>query len=48
MLLGSATGAVMATLLSPDALHDWGWRVPFLFGLLVGLAGYCCGARSRT
>jgi MFS transporter, MHS family, proline/betaine transporter len=40
MLLGSGAGAVMATLLSPDALHDWGWRVPFLFGLLVGLAGY--------
>ena len=40
MLLGSGAGAVMATLLSPDALHDWGWRVPFLFGLLVGMAGY--------
>jgi MFS transporter, MHS family, proline/betaine transporter len=27
------------TLLPEAALHSWGWRVPFLVGLLVGLGG---------
>jgi MHS family proline/betaine transporter-like MFS transporter len=40
MLLGSATGAVFSALLSPDALASWGWRVPFVLGLFVGLAGF--------
>ena len=39
MLLGSGAGAVMASLLPVDELHDWGWRVPFLLGLLVGVMG---------
>jgi MHS family proline/betaine transporter-like MFS transporter len=26
--------------MSPEALSDWGWRLPFIFGLFVGLAGY--------
>jgi MHS family proline/betaine transporter-like MFS transporter len=25
--------------LAPDALDSWGWRVPFLFGLLIGPVG---------
>ena len=40
ILLGSATGAVLASLMSAEALENWGWRIPFLLGLLVGLAGY--------
>ena len=40
ILLGSATGAAFSALLSPDALADWGWRIPFLLGLFVGLAGF--------
>lgn len=40
MLLGSATGAAFSALLSPDALADWGWRIPFVLGLFVGLAGF--------
>ena len=39
-LLGSGAGAVMAALLTADQLHDWGWRVPFMFGLGVGVVGY--------
>jgi MHS family proline/betaine transporter-like MFS transporter len=39
-LCGSGAGAVMASALSPDDLHDWGWRVPFTLGLLVGVVGY--------
>ncbi len=40
ILLGSATGAVLAQLLSAEALAQWGWRIPFLLGLVVGLAGF--------
>ena len=40
LFAGSASGAVMASLLPADTLHDWGWRIPFLAGLLVGAAGY--------
>lgn len=40
MLLGSGTGAVLGLVLSPQALQDWGWRIPFLMGLLVGIGGY--------
>ncbi|MGE3806117.1 MAG: MFS transporter [Gemmataceae bacterium] len=38
-LLGSAAGAVMSSVLGADALYSWGWRVPFLVGLGVGLVG---------
>ena len=40
MLLGSGSGAILASILTPDSLHAWGWRVPFLCGLFVGAAGY--------
>src|SRR5688572_18388653 len=40
ILLGSATGAALAASMSPEALSDWGWRVPFILGLVVGLAGF--------
>jgi MHS family proline/betaine transporter-like MFS transporter len=43
-LLGSATAAGLATLLPTEALHAWGWRVPFLLGLL--LAGFALYMRS--
>jgi MHS family proline/betaine transporter-like MFS transporter len=40
ILLGSATGALLSATLSTDAMAAWGWRIPFLLGLLVGLAGF--------
>lgn len=40
IMLGSATGGALSALLSPQALDAWGWRVPFLLGLAVGVAGY--------
>lgn len=40
ILMGSATGALFAAALSPEALAAWGWRIPFLMGLLVGVAGW--------
>jgi len=39
-LLGSAVGAGFAASMSAAALDAWGWRIPFLLGLVVGIAGY--------
>ncbi len=39
-LLGSAIGATFAASMSEAALEAWGWRIPFLMGLLIGIAGY--------
>jgi MHS family proline/betaine transporter-like MFS transporter len=38
-LLGSLSGTVMSFVLSPEALTSWGWRVPFLLGIVVGGVG---------
>src|SRR5262245_20194464 len=40
ILLGSAVGASFAASMSEAALDASGWRIPFLIGLLVGIAGY--------
>ncbi|MDG9781874.1 MULTISPECIES: citrate-proton symporter [Pseudomonadaceae] len=36
---GSGMGALVTHGLSPEALDAWGWRVPFLVGLLIGPVG---------
>ncbi len=38
-LLGSAAGLIVNTVLPPTAVMAYGWRIPFLFGLLVALGG---------
>jgi MHS family proline/betaine transporter-like MFS transporter len=38
-LMGSAVGAAISTMFSVEAIEHWAWRVPFLLGLGVGLAG---------
>ena len=40
ILLGSATAALLSALLPADLMELWGWRIPFLMGLVVGLAGF--------
>jgi MHS family proline/betaine transporter-like MFS transporter len=40
VLLGSTVGAVVTSVLSPQAAFAWGWRVPFLLGISLGAAGY--------
>ena len=40
ILLGAATATLINTMMSPDALAAWGWRIPFLLGLVVGLVGF--------
>jgi MHS family proline/betaine transporter-like MFS transporter len=39
ILVGSAVGALVTLTFSADEIAHWGWRLPFLAGLFVGLAG---------
>ena len=38
-VLASFFGVVLTSALSVEQLQSWGWRVPFLFGLLIGPIG---------
>jgi MHS family proline/betaine transporter-like MFS transporter len=38
-LLGSAAGAIVNATMSPAAVMAYGWRIPFILGLGVGLGG---------
>ncbi|SAK96189.1 general substrate transporter [Caballeronia temeraria] len=39
LLLGAIVGSAISRGLSPEALDSWGWRVPFIFGLVIGPIG---------
>ena len=38
-VLASVFGVTLTTLLTHEQLVDWGWRIPYFFGMLVGPAG---------
>jgi MHS family proline/betaine transporter-like MFS transporter len=38
-LLGSLSAALISSTLSSEAFLSWGWRIPFLLGVLVGAVG---------
>jgi MHS family proline/betaine transporter-like MFS transporter len=38
-VLSSFFGVVLFSLLTTDQIESWGWRIPFLFGLLIGPIG---------
>jgi MFS transporter, MHS family, proline/betaine transporter len=38
-LLGAGFGALLTATLSEAELQNWGWRIPFLFGVLIGPIG---------
>ena len=40
ILLGSAVGALVTNLMTESALTSWGWRLPFLAGILVAGTGW--------
>lgn len=39
ILMASGFGFALNTMISQEALYSWGWRVPYLFGLLIGPVG---------
>jgi MFS family permease len=39
-LVGAGAGLLLATVLSPQDLEQWGWRIPFMLGLLIGPVGW--------
>jgi MHS family proline/betaine transporter-like MFS transporter len=40
LLAGAAIGALITHSLSHDQLYSWGWRVPFVIGLLIAPVGF--------
>jgi MHS family proline/betaine transporter-like MFS transporter len=40
IMLGSAVATVAHYFLDANALASWGWRVPFILGIVVGLFGF--------
>jgi MHS family proline/betaine transporter-like MFS transporter len=43
--LGLGVGTLVTRGFGPDELEAWGWRVPFLLGLLIGPVGYILRTR---
>jgi MFS transporter, MHS family, proline/betaine transporter len=39
-LLAAAFGSFLTSTISPEQMQSWGWRIPFLFGLLIGPVAY--------
>ncbi len=39
-LLANLCGVILTNALSAEQLASWGWRIPFLFGLLIALVAY--------
>jgi MFS family permease len=39
VLTGALLGALITRIFTPEALDSWGWRIPFLFGLVIGPVG---------
>ena len=39
VFIGAILGTVLTRSLTPGALDSWGWRMPFLFGLIIGPLG---------
>ena len=39
LLLGSGIAALLSSILTADVMESWGWRIPFLFGGLIGPVG---------
>jgi MHS family proline/betaine transporter-like MFS transporter len=39
-ILATAFGVTLASTLSAEQMESWGWRIPFVFGLLIGPVAY--------
>lgn len=45
VFVSGVIGALLAEALSPEQIDAWGWRLPFLLGLLIGPVGVLIRAR---
>lgn len=39
-LMGSLVAAAISAMMTTEMLETWGWRIPFLLGIVVGIAGF--------
>ncbi|MDR6712931.1 MFS family permease [Pseudomonas hunanensis] len=39
-LVGAGLGLLLSSVMSTPDLEDWGWRIPFMIGLLIGPVGW--------
>jgi MFS transporter, MHS family, proline/betaine transporter len=47
VLIGALLGALVTRTLTPEALDTWGWRVPFMVGLVIGPVGLFIRSRLQ-
>lgn len=47
IFIGAITSTLMTLSLTPDALHNWGWRIPFLVGGALGIIGIFIRLRTQ-
>ncbi|WP_354681845.1 MFS transporter [Cupriavidus necator] len=40
VVLGAAAGTILTLWLTPEEVKAWGWRIPFLLGILIGPIGF--------
>jgi MHS family proline/betaine transporter-like MFS transporter len=40
VVLGAVAGTVLTLWLTPEEVKAWGWRIPFLLGILIGPIGF--------
>ena len=45
-VIAAACGAVLTGVLTTEQIDAWGWRIPFIFGLLIGPVAYYLGRHA--
>ena len=45
-LAATGSAAIVTTVFTPETLADWGWRIPFLIGGILGLVGLLLRANA--
>mgnify|MGYP001273138693 CR=1 FL=1 len=42
-VIAAASGVILTSVLTSEQIDHWGWRIPFIFGLLIGPVAYYLG-----
>jgi MHS family proline/betaine transporter-like MFS transporter len=45
-VIAAASGAILTSILTTEQIDNWGWRIPFIFGLLIGPVAYYLGRHA--